>query len=151
MRLEEQVPTDLLETEWTYDSGLLVYPDRIEMQAYMLLDIEQDTISIVPFDIKGRIVRRIRLKHNLLVFEWAERIPYHKLNDFEFVHRHYVTAFDVQPAKNSFTWLPQWKISFRSERKLHYLGFPLSAQDCWFSDHSTTHYTVYIWQTNHSV
>lgn len=25
--LEEQVPTDIQETEWTYDSGLLVCPD----------------------------------------------------------------------------------------------------------------------------
>ena len=33
---------------------------------------------------------------------------------------------------------------------MHYLGFPLSAQDTWFSDHSTTHYVVYIWQTNRS-
>lgn len=27
----------------------------------------------------------------------------------------------------------------------------MSAQDCWFSDHSTTHYTIYIRQTNRSV
>lgn len=45
--------------EWTYDSGLLVYPDMIETQAYVLLDIEQDTISIIPFDTRNRIVRRI--------------------------------------------------------------------------------------------
>ncbi len=144
------VPTDLLEPGWTYDFGLLVYPDMTEIQAYVLLDIEQDTISVVPFDIKNGIVRRIRLKHNLLVFEWAEKEPYHKLNELEAVHRHYVTAFDVQPAKDSFPWLSQWKITFRSEWKLHYLGFPLSAQDCWFSDHSTTHYAAYIWQTNRS-
>lgn len=37
---QEQVPTDLLETEWTYDSGLLVYLDMIEVPAYVLLDIE---------------------------------------------------------------------------------------------------------------
>ncbi|KAL9134952.1 MAG: hypothetical protein Q9175_003861 [Cornicularia normoerica] len=148
--LEEQVPTDLFETEWTYDSGLLVYPDMIETQAYVLLDIEQDTISVVPFDNKDRIVRRIRLKHNLLVFEWAEKEPYHKLNELEEVHRHYVTAFDVQSAKASFPWLSQWNVMFRCEWKLHYLGFPLSAQDTWFSDHSTTHYAVYIWQTNRS-
>lgn len=148
--LEEQVPTDLLETEWTYDSGLLVYLDMIEIQAYILLDIEQDTMAVVPFDIEDRIVRRIRLKHNLLVFEWAEKEPYHKLNELEEVHRHYVTAFDVRSAKDCFPWLSQWQITFRSEWKLHYLGFPLSAQDCWFSDLSTTHYVVYIWQTNRS-
>ena len=143
-------PTDLFETEWTYDSGLLVYVNKIEIQAYVLLDIEQDTTSIVPFDIRDRIVRRIRLKHNLLVFEWAERKPYHKLNEHEDVHRHYVTAFDVKSTKDAFPWLTQWKITFRSEWKLHYLGFPLSSLDCWFSDHSSTHYAVYIWQTNRS-
>ena len=150
MQREEHVPTDLLETEWTYDSGLLVYPDRVGVQAYVLLDIEQDTLSIVPFNIKDRSVRRIRLKHNLLIFEWAEKEPYHKLNEYEEVHRHYVTALDVQSGKDSLPWLSHWKITFRSEWKLHYLGFPLSSQDCWFSDHSMTHYAVYIWQTNRS-
>ena len=145
-----RVPTDLSETEWTYDSGLLVYADTIEIQSYILLDIEQDTMSIVPFDIKDRIVRRVRLKHNLLIFEWAEKESYHRLNELEDVHRHYVTAFDVTSRKDSFPWLTQWKITFRSEWKLHYLGFPLSAQDCWFSDHSTTHYVVYFWQMNRS-
>ena len=149
--LDDKVPTDLLETEWTYDSGLLVYPDMAEMQAYVLVDIEKNALSIVPFDMKDRIVRRIRLKHNLLVFEWAEKEPYHKLNEFEEVHRHYVTAFDISPVEHSFPWLAQWKIAFRNEWKLHYLGFPLSAQDRWLSDHTTSHFAVYIWQTNRSV
>ena len=145
-----RVPTDLFETEWTYDSGLLVYADMIEIQSYVLLDIEQATVSIVPFDINDRVVRRVRLKHNLLIFEWAEKESYHRLNELEDVHRHYVTAFDVQFQKFSFPWLTRWKITFRSEWKLHYLGFPLSTQDCWFSDHSTTHYAVYFWQMNRS-
>ena len=148
--LVKEFPTDLLETEWTYDSGLLVYADMTHIQAYILFDIQQDTTSLVPFDMRDRIVRRIRLKHNLLVFEWAEEQPYHKLNELEDVHRHFVTVFDVQPAKNSFPWLPQWNITLRHEWKMHYLGFPVSAQDTWFSDHSTTHYVVYIWQTNRS-
>ena len=147
---EQRVPTDLSETEWTYDSGLLVYPAMIEIQAYVLLDIERDTRLIVPFDINDRIVRRVRLKHGLLVFEWAEKKPYHKLNELEEVHRHYVTAFEIKRARDSFPWFSRWEISFRSEWKLHYLGFPLSALDSWMSDHSTTHYAVYIWQTNRS-
>ena len=150
-RTEEQtpatVPTDLLETEWSYDSGLLVYPVMAEIQVYVLLDIEQDTLSVVPFDTKDRVVRRIRLKNNVLVFEWAEREPY-QLNEHERVNRHYVSAFDVRLAKDSFPWLAQWEITLRSEWKLDYLGFPLSAPDCWYSDHSTTHYAVYIWQMN---
>lgn len=51
---------------------------------------------------------------------------------------------------DSFPGRSQWKIMFRSEWKLHYLGFPLSPQNCWFSDHSMTLYAVYIWQMNHS-
>ena len=148
--IEQQVPTGLLETKWTYDSGLLVYPDTVGVQAYVMLDIEHDTLSIVPFDIQDRIVRRLRLKHNLLIFEWAEEKPYHMLNELEEVHRHFVTVFDVQSTTGSFPWLAQWKITFRSEWKLHYLGFPLFAQDCWLSDHSKTHYAIYIWQTNRS-
>ena len=148
--LEDQAPTDLLETKWTYDSGLVVYPDVAEIQAYVLVDIEKDTLSIVPFDMKGRIVRRLRLKHNLLVFEWAEKEPYHGLNAFEDVYRHYVTAFDVSSAEESFPWLARWKITFRSEWKLDHFGFPLSMQDRWFSDHSASHFAVYIWQTNRS-
>ena len=104
----------------------------------------------MPFEIKDHIVRRIPLKHNLLVFEWAEKEPYHRLNELEQVHRHYVATFDVQSAKDSFPWLSQWEITFRSEWKMHYSGFPLSAQECWFSDHSTAHYAAYIWQTNRS-
>lgn len=149
-RLENHVPTDLLETAWTYDCGLLVYPDMIEVPAYVLLDIEKDTLSIVPFDMKDRIVRRVRLKQSLLVFEWAEDRPYHQLNEREKLHRHYVTAFDVQSAKGSFPWLSKWQITFRNQWELHDVGFPLSAVDRWFSDHSITHYAVYIWQTHGS-
>ena len=140
----DQVPTDLLETTWTYDSGLLVYPDVAETQAYVLLDIEKDTLSIVPFDMKDRIVKRLRLKHNLLVFEWTGKGPHHVLDAFEDIYRHYVTAFDVSSAKDSLPWLAQWKITFRSEWNLDHLG--LSMQDRWFSDHSASHFAVYIWQ-----
>ena len=57
-----------------------------EIRAYVLIDIEnieKDTLSIVPFDMKDRIVRTIRLKHDLLLFNWAEKEPYHKLTELE--------------------------------------------------------------------
>lgn len=142
------LPTDLPESEWTYDSGLLIYADA-EVNAYVVLDIEANTTSIVPFETDHRVVRRIRLKENVLVIEWAESQPYHKLNDTEQVYRHFVTAFDVLPRKD-FPWLPRWDVTFRNEWKLHYLGFPLSWRDCWLSSHSATHYAVYIWQPNRS-
>ena len=144
------MPTDLLETEWTYDSGLLVYADMTVFQPYVLLDIEQDTIFRVPFAIKDRIVRRVRLKHNLLIFEWAEKGSDDRLNEIEDIHHHYVTVFDVKSRKDSSPWLTQWKITFRNEWRLHDLGLPLCTRDCWFSDHSTTHYAVYFWQMDFS-
>ena len=131
-REERHVPTDLEETEWTYDAGLLAYYD-VDVHAYVLLDIESNTTSIVPFSIKDQVVRRLRLKHSLLIVEWAERCPYHKLNDDEDVHRHFATAYDVLPAPKTFPWLPRWNATFRNEWKLHYLGFPLTPRDCWLS------------------
>ena len=148
-REERHVPTDLEETEWTYDAGLLAYYD-LDVHAYVLLDIESNTTSIVPFSVKDQVVRRLRLKHSLLIVEWAERCPYHKLNDDEDVHRHFATAYDVLPASKTFPWLPRWNATFRNEWKLHYLGFPLTPRDCWLSTHSPTHYAAYIWQPNRS-
>lgn len=146
---ECHVPTDLEETEWTYDAGLLAYYD-LDVHAYVLLDIESNTTSIVPFSVKDQVVRRLRLKHSLLIVEWAERCPYHKLNEDEDVHRHFATAYDVLPAPKTFPWLPKWNATFRNEWKLHYLGFPLTPWDRWLSTHSPTHYAVYIWQPNRS-
>ena len=148
-RGERHIPTDMEETEWTYDSGLLVHYD-IDVDAYVLLDIESHTTTVIPFNVRNQIVRRLRLKYSLLIVEWAERYPYHKLNESEDVHRHYTTAYDVLPAQKTFPWLPRWNVSFRNEWKLHYLGFPLSPRDCWLSTHSPTHYAVYIWQPNRS-
>lgn len=146
---ECHVPTDLEETEWTYDAGLLAYYD-LDVHAYVLLDIESNTTSIVPFSVKDQVVRRLRLKYSLLIVEWAERCPYHKLNEDEDVHRHFATAYDVLPAPKTFPWLPKWNATFRNEWKLHYLGFPLTPWDRWLSTHSPTHYAVYIWQPNRS-
>ena len=67
----------------------------MEIQAYVLLDIGQDTISIVPFNIENSTVRRIRPRHKILVVEWAEKERYHKLNELEEVHLYYGTAVDI--------------------------------------------------------
>ena len=120
------------------------------LQAYALLDIESNTTAIVPFEFVHRIVRRVRLQHNLLIIEWAEKEPYHNLNDHEQVHRHFATAFDVVPIEGCFPWLSRWNVTYRSEWKLHYLGFPLNQRDVWFSTHSSTYYAIYIWQPNRS-
>lgn len=137
------------EQAWTYDDGLLVYADKRD-RCYVLLDIQDATKTDVPFHLQGRCIRRIRLCHQVLLIEWAENRPYHKLNDTESVHRHFVTAFDVELIPKSLPWLPKWSVTYRNEWKLHFLGLPLNQLDRFFSVHTTTHYAVYIWQPNRS-
>ena len=86
----------------------------------------------------------------MLAFEWAESRSYHSINDTEEVHRHFVTTFDLVYNEFEFPWLSKWKVTFRNEWKLHYLGFPLNQDDVWFSSHSRTHYAAYIWQQSRS-
>ena len=137
------------EQAWTYDDGLLVYADRRD-RCYVLLDIQDATKANVPFELHGRCIRRIRLCHQVLLIEWAEDTPYHNLNDIESVHRHFVTAFDVELVPKSLPWLPKWSVTYRNEWKLHFLGLSLTKLDRFFSVHTATHYAVYIWQPNRS-
>ena len=143
------IPIDLPEPGWTYDSGLLVYAD-VSIAAYTVLDLEADSASIVPFDIEHCIVRRLRLKKRVLVIEWAEAKPYHQINGTEQVHRHYVSVFDIVPVTGNLPWLPRWNVVFRNEWNLHYLGFPLLGFDIWLSSHSETHFAAYFWLRNRS-
>lgn len=137
------------EQAWTYDDGLLVYADK-GAKCYVLLDIQDNTKTDVPFELQGRCIRRVRLCRQVLLIEWAEDTPYHKLNDTESVHRHFVTAYDVVLVRKSLPWLPKWSIIYRNEWKLHFLGLPLNQLDRFFSVHTATHYAVYIWQPNRS-
>ena len=141
----ERLPSDSLDPFWSYDEGLLVYLDN-GLRCYAIRDFESATVTPVPFDSQGCIIRRLRLADAVLIFEWAQREPYHKLNLEEYVHRHFVTAYDV--SRTSATGL---RVQFRSEWKLHFLGFPLSTRDVWLSTHDRVHYAVYIWQPSRSV
>ncbi|EEY18499.1 F-box domain-containing protein [Verticillium alfalfae VaMs.102] len=91
---------------WAYGSveGLLVYP--VSGQEYCALDLALGISQIVPFTAKGRIVRRVRLEHGVLVFEWAEQEAFHQLNEGEGVHRHFASAFDVWTDKEEYDTLP---------------------------------------------
>ena len=140
---------DLPEPGWAYDSGLLVYAD-VAIAAYIVLDLEADSASIVPFDIEHCIVRRLRLKKHVLVIEWAQATPYHQINGTEQVHRHFVSAFDIVPSTGHLPWLSRWNVVFRNEWRLHYLGFPLLGLDIWLSSHSKTHFVAYFWLHNRS-
>lgn len=135
---------------WSYSrhDALLVYPRPSPLsppgQLYHIYDPSTSDHVPVPFDVRGKHVRRVRLAHGVLVFEWAEAHPYHQLNDREFVHRHFVTAFTVSPTEGE-------GVTFLSEWKLHFLGLPLNRSDRFFSVHNSSHYAAYLWQPNRSL
>ncbi|KAL2257077.1 hypothetical protein VTK26DRAFT_690 [Humicola hyalothermophila] len=156
---------------WSYsqEDGVLVYPvaDASSKQCdgfvYHVFDPSTGQRVPVPFDVRSKHIRRVRLSQGVLIIEWAEALPYHQLNDREVVHRHFVTAFDVvrkpfacrrrlvplENPKHGHRWT--WHIEFRSEWKLHFLGLPLNRSDRFFSAHTATHYAVYFWQPNRSL
>lgn len=145
---------------WWYsqEDGVLVYPaalevppDRCDGHVYHILDLATGQRVPVPFDVRARHVRRVRLAQGVLIFEWAEALPYHQLNDREVVHRHFVTAFDVIRKPSGAAAGRTWMVEFRSEWKLHFLGLPLNRSDRFFSAHTATHYAVYFWQPNRSL
>ena len=147
LRLDNKTaPFHYWEPTWTYSSrdGLLVYPDSDGL-GYQLRDLETRLDVEVPFNVAGKVVRRVRLSDGLLVFEWCEETAHHPLNAEEAAHRHFATAYDVTPAPPS-----SWAVRFRSEWKIHFLGLPLSHHDRFFSTHNATHYVVYIWQPTRS-
>lgn len=149
---------------WWYsqEDGVLVYPaafdtsdpvppDRCDGHVYRIVDLATGQRVPVPFDVRLKHIRRVRLAQGVLVFEWAEALPYHSLNDRELVHRHFVTAFDVVRKPQAATLGTTWTVGFRSEWKLHFLGLPLNRSDRFFSAHTSTHYAVYFWQPNRSL
>lgn len=142
-------------TMWTYDDGLLVYapeqvpPDAPRTHILALLDLSTGFHFSIPFDITSKIIRNIRLANMTLIVEWAERDPFHSLNDMEQVNRHFASCFDVNPSGTS---PATYKILPRNEFKLHFLGLPLmSNRDRFFSTHTAQHYAIYFWQPNRSM
>lgn len=157
------------QTFWTYDDGLLVFaPDRgigevesgplqngYTLYPLAVVDVETGDRVPIPFNMDRKILRNIRLKQRTLVIEWAEKEPFHDLNDSEKVHRHFSTCFDIQPlphrSEAGIDLSPLWTVAFRSEWKMHFLGLPLNHRDRFFSIHNATHYAVYFWQPNRSM
>lgn len=138
-------------TLWTYDDGLLVYAPAqcIEDDGFphilSLLDVATGDRYPVPFDIRGKIIRNLRLSDATLVVEWAEKDPFHNLNAMEQVNRHFANCFDVKRKGTD------WTITWRSEWKMHFLGLPPNYHDRFFSTHNSNHYAVYFWQPNRSM
>ncbi|KIX96734.1 uncharacterized protein Z520_07453 [Fonsecaea multimorphosa CBS 102226] len=143
-------------TLWSYDDGLLVYApaegneDGYFPQILALLDVEAGQKYPIPFDIRGKIIRNLRLKDRTLIVEWAEKDPFHNLNAMEQVNRHFANCFDVRPITSEH---PKscWEVTWRSEWKMHFLGLPPNYHDRFFSTHNATHYAVYFWQPNRSM
>jgi hypothetical protein len=104
------------DTLWTYEEGLLIFPSA-DLQRYVLYDLEFGTISEVNFGPVKKIARRLRLHERVLVFEWCENDPYHRLNENEMVYRHFATAYDVVKGAA----LGEWKTVFRSVAPLFFL------------------------------
>ncbi|KAI1336427.1 hypothetical protein F5Y15DRAFT_207149 [Xylariaceae sp. FL0016] len=143
---------------WCLEDGLLVYMEGVSGRC-LAYDIETRRRMPVPFDLADKMVRRVRLAGGVLVLEWCDREPYHQLNDRETVHRHFATAFDVRRLATvpgaaagacGFGEQDPWRITFRSEWKIHFLGLPPNRLDRFFSAHTARHYALYLWQPNRS-
>lgn len=143
--MRQIVDRQFSEALWTHEGGLLVYPSA-DHQCLVLMDLSNDRHFMVPFIIRGKVVRRVRLQKQLLVVEWAEPKAFHWLNDSDGVHRHFASSFDVTQKADE-----GWSIVPRNEWKIMFLGHPLSERDRFFSSHSNTHYVIYIWQPNRSL
>ncbi|KAL4758866.1 F-box protein [Aspergillus foveolatus] len=142
--LMQRVDLPFSESFWSYDEGLLVYPSA-DHACLVLMDLDSGRESMVPFIIRGKVIRRVRLQRQVLVVEWAEPKAFHWLNDSDGVHRHFASSFDVRKESS------RWSITFRNEWKIMFLGHPLSERDRFYSTHSQTHYAIYIWQPNRSL
>lgn len=144
--LMQRVDCAFLETFWTYEDGLVVYPSADD-RCLVLMDMESERKFMVPFIPTGKVVRRVRLQKRVLVVEWAEPKAFHWLNDSDGVHRHFASSYDVRKDLSS----DGWSVVFRNEWKIMFLGHPLSERDRFFSTHSKTHYVIYTWQPNRSL
>lgn len=159
-------------TLWAYDDGLIVYvpavPPEHDREAQVerlygkrnarligvknndsdlhleVLDLETDQVAVVPFQFEDKIIRNLKLKARTLVIEWAEKEPFHDLNMVDKVHRHFATCFDIHVDE-------QIEVTFRSEWRIHFLGFPLTSRDYFFSSLTAQHYALYYWQPNRSL
>jgi F-box domain len=135
-----------------YDAAELPVPTTSSHLAIMVFDLEAQRGVQVPFDIKDKVVRNFRLKDRTLIIEWAEKKPYHALNDLEYVHRHFASCYDIRSqAHSGVAKCCRWTVTLRSEWKLHFLGLPLNTCDRFFSTHTKDHYAIYLWQPNRSM
>jgi hypothetical protein len=120
---------------WTYEDGLVVFPDEHE-RSLVLLDLETQLTFMVPFVSANKIIRRIRLQDKLLVIEWAEDEPIDSLG-LPSLHRYYATSFEINRAGRG------WDVILRNEWKIIPYGHSLGHGHWFHSTHSRIHYAIY--------
>lgn len=142
---------------WWYsrEDAVLVYPtepsnDTVQADAstvllYRLFDPATNQHTVVPFNVRNKYIRRVRLAQGVLIFEWAEPKPYRQPYGQK-LHHHFATAFDVARIAAPLgspgpKWI--WTVKFRSEFKFHSQGFRLNCRERFLSAHTATHYVVY--------
>lgn len=103
------------DTLWTYDDGILIFPSA-ELQSYALYDLQAEKVRKIDLESEGKIVRRIRLKKNVLVIEWCEPDAFHQFDENELVYRHFATAYDLVRDEQT-----EWAVVFRSVTVPHAL------------------------------
>lgn len=137
------------EPEWTFSAvdSLLVYlidqEGSIPLVAELVaVDLETTQTVKVPFNVNGKIIRRMRLRHRVLIIEWS--------HDIEGRAPHAVTAIDFKSSSDNNGRLPlkegehtPWTLSIRAQWRLSKTY--LTSEDRFFSTHNSTHYAVYLW------
>ncbi|KAI1657156.1 hypothetical protein F4813DRAFT_361836 [Daldinia decipiens] len=150
---DHTAPFQYPDTTWSADGGLLVYQEGASRR-WVAYDLETRRLFDVPFDAKGRIVRRQRLGDGVLVFEWCQRFAVYSLDTMEMAYRHFATAFDVRRRRggedSEESRVGEWDITFRCEWKIIAQDLPLDDNDRFFSSHTATHYALYLWQPDRS-
>ena len=150
---------------WWYsrEDGALVYPTKITRGpphdpgnastgfVYQLLDLDTKRHIVIPFDVREKYLRRVRLAQGVLIFEWAKPAPCHMINRAETAYYHFATIFDVMRIAaprggRGPKW--NWTAKFRSEVNIHPSGFALNDRDRVFSAHNGSHYAVYSHREN---
>lgn len=145
-------------TLWSYSDGLVVCAPEEPVsgtevgEVLALLDLHTGKTFRIPFNIASKIIRNVRLHRRTLIIEWAERDPFHNLNDMEQVNRHFASCLDIVSHHGSCDSVSiEWSVQHRSEFKLHFLGLPLNSRDRFFSTHNENYYAVYFYRPNRSM
>ncbi|OKL59475.1 hypothetical protein UA08_05265 [Talaromyces atroroseus] len=129
-------------TFWTYEEGLVVFPDKHE-RSLVVLDLETRLTYMVPFVIANKNIRRIRLQDRLLVVEWADEDQPDMWSGCGWYY-HYATSFEINRVGRA------WDVTLRNEWEMIPNGLSLGYSDRFFSTHNRRHYAIYTSLDSHT-